>query len=97
MNKNFSVLVTKKIKKINQTILVESDKSISHRALLISSQCIGKSILSGVLESSDVKNTMLCLKNLGVKIIKNILYMVMAFLRLKQLTTKNYTLVTLVL
>jgi len=71
MNKKFSVLVTKKIKKINQTILVESDKSISHRALLISSQCIGKSILSGVLESSDVKNTVLCLKNLGVKIIKN--------------------------
>ena len=71
MNKNFPILLTKKIKKINQTILVESDKSISHRALLISSQCIGKSILSGVLESSDVKNTVLCLKNLGVKIIKN--------------------------
>ena len=60
MNKNFSVLVQKKIKKFNQTILVESDKSISHRALLISSQCIGKSILTGVLESGDVKNTILC-------------------------------------
>ena len=71
MNKSFSVLIKKKIKKFNQTILVESDKSISHRALLISSQCIGKSILSGVLESDDVKNTILCLKNLGVKIIKN--------------------------
>ena len=50
---------------------MESDKSISHRALLISSQCIGKSVLSGVLESGDVENTILCLKNLGVKIIKN--------------------------
>jgi len=70
MNKNFSVLVKKKIKKFNQTILVESDKSISHRALLISSQCIGKSILNDVLESEDVKNTILCLKRLGVKIIK---------------------------
>jgi len=71
MNKSFSVLVKKKIKKFNQTILVESDKSISHRALLISSQCIGRSVLSGVLESNDVKNTILCLKNLGVKIIKS--------------------------
>ena len=71
MNKSFSILVKKKIKKFNQTILVESDKSISHRALLISSQCIGKSVLSGVLESGDVENTILCLKNLGVKIIKN--------------------------
>ena len=71
MNKSFSILVKKKIKKFSQTILVESDKSISHRALLISSQCIGKSVLSGVLESGDVENTILCLKNLGVKIIKN--------------------------
>ena len=70
MSKKFSVLVKKKIKKFNKTILVESDKSISHRALLISSQCIGKSILSEVLESDDVKNTIACLKDLGVKIIK---------------------------
>jgi 3-phosphoshikimate 1-carboxyvinyltransferase len=71
MSKKFSVLIKKKIKKFNQTVMVESDKSISHRALLISSQCIGKSVLNGVLESDDVENTIACLKNLGVKIIKN--------------------------
>ena len=70
MSKKFSVLIKKKIKKFNQTIMVESDKSISHRALLISSQCIGKSVLNVILESSDVKNTITCLKDLGVKIIK---------------------------
>ena len=70
MNKKFSVLVNKKIKKFNKNISVEGDKSISHRAFLISSQCIGPSILKGVLESEDVKNTINCLKKLGVKIIK---------------------------
>tara|TARA_B100000579_G_scaffold414802_1_gene408786 strand:- start:79 stop:1422 length:1344 start_codon:yes stop_codon:yes gene_type:complete len=70
MNKKFSVLVHKKIKKFNKNISVEGDKSISHRAFLISSQCIGPSTLKGVLESEDVKNTINCLKKLGVKIVK---------------------------
>jgi len=68
MNKKFSVLIKNKITKFNKTILVENDKSISHRALLIASQCIGPSNLKGVLESEDVKNTIICLKKLGVKI-----------------------------
>jgi len=70
MNKKFSVLTKKKITKFNKTILVESDKSISHRALLIASQCIGSSMLKGILESEDIKNTIICLKKLGVKISK---------------------------
>ena len=70
MNKNFSVLAEKKIKKINKTILIESDKSISHRALLIASQCIGSSKIRHLLESEDVKNTIKCLQKLGVKIVK---------------------------
>ncbi len=70
MNKKFSVLINKKIKKFNKNISVEGDKSISHRVLLISSQCIGPSILKGILESEDVKNTINCLKKLGVKIVK---------------------------
>ena len=70
MNKKFSVLIKNKITKFNKSILVENDKSISHRALLIASQCIGPSNLKGVLESEDVKNTIICLKKLGVKILK---------------------------
>ena len=70
MSKKISVLIKKKITKFKKTILVESDKSISHRALLIASQCIGPSSLNGILESEDVKNTVICLKKLGVKILK---------------------------
>ena len=70
MKKKISVLVDSKIKKFNKTINVESDKSISHRSLLIASQCIGTSIISNILEGEDVKNTILCLKKLGVKIFK---------------------------
>ena len=70
MNKKFSVVINNKVKKFNKTILVENDKSISHRALLIASQCVGPSTLEGILESEDVKNTITCLKKLGVKIVK---------------------------
>jgi 3-phosphoshikimate 1-carboxyvinyltransferase len=70
MNKNFSVSINSKIEKFNKTIFVEGDKSISHRALLIASQCIGASILKNILESKDVQNTIICLKKLGVKILK---------------------------
>ena len=70
MKKKFSVLINKKIKKFNKIIKVESDKSISHRSLLIASQCIGESNIKYILESEDVKNTINCLKKLGVKIVK---------------------------
>ena len=70
MNKKFSVYINNKIEKFNKTIYVEGDKSISHRALLIASQCMGISSIKGILESEDVKNTIICLKKLGVKILK---------------------------
>ena len=70
MSKNFFVLIKKKIKRFNKAIKVENDKSISHRALLVASQCIGPSTITGILESEDVKSTIKCLKQLGVKIIK---------------------------
>ena len=70
MNQKFSVLVNSRIKKFNKSITVESDKSISHRALLVASQCIGPSALTNILESEDVNNTINCLKKLGVKILK---------------------------
>ena len=70
MNKKFSVYLNNKIKKFNKTIYVEGDKSISHRALMIASQCMGISSIKGILESEDINNTVRCLKALGVKIIK---------------------------
>ena len=68
--KSFSVIVEKKINKFNKSIFVEGDKSISHRALLISSQAYGVSKLKGILEAEDVLNTINALKKLGVKIVK---------------------------
>ncbi len=77
MKKKFSVLIKNKIKKFNKKITVESDKSISHRSLLLASQCIGLTNIFNILESEDVINTIICLKKLGVKIIKkNKKYMV---------------------
>ena len=69
--KSFSVVVKKKINKFKKTIFVDGDKSLSHRALLISSQAYGVSKLKGILESEDILNTINALKNkLGVRIIK---------------------------
>jgi len=70
MKKKISVLINNKINRFNKVISVESDKSISHRSLLIASQCIGISKINNILESEDVINTIDCLKKLGVKIIK---------------------------
>ena len=70
MKSKFSVSIKGKIKKFNKVINVESDKSITHRALLIASQCIGPSVLKNILESDDTNNTISCLKKLGIKIIK---------------------------
>lgn len=70
MNKKFSVLIKNKAKSFNKTISVEGDKSISFRALMISSQCLGISHLKGILEGDDVKCCIKCLRDLGVKIVR---------------------------
>ena len=70
MNKKFSVCLNSKIKKFDKAIYVEGDKSISHRALMIASQCMGISSIKGILESEDINNTLNCLKALGVRILK---------------------------
>ncbi len=69
-SKSFSVVVKKKITSFNKTIKVDSDKSMSIRSLLIGSISEGVSSLRNVLESGDVKSTIMALKQLGVKIIK---------------------------
>ena len=69
MNKKFSVLIDKKIKKYNKKITVDPDKSITHRCYILASQCLGISKIKG-LNSEDVKATINGLKKLGIKIIK---------------------------
>ena len=70
MKKKNSVLINNKIKKFNKTLKVAADKSISLRALMLASQCIGISKIKNLLESDDVLNCANALKTLGVKIIK---------------------------
>ena len=49
MKKSISVLINKKINKYNRTIKVDSDKSLSLRALILASQCIGISKIKNLL------------------------------------------------
>ena len=71
MKKKISVLINEKIKKFNKTIKVTADKSLSLRALMLASQCIGISKIRNLLESEDVLNCLKALKTLGVKIVKD--------------------------
>ena len=49
-------------------IIIPGDKSISHRALMLSSQVLGTTTISGLLEGDDVLNTARALRLLGVNI-----------------------------
>ena len=53
---------------LNGSPNIPGDKSISIRSFLIGSICENVSSAKNVLESEDVKSTILCLKKLGVKI-----------------------------
>jgi 3-phosphoshikimate 1-carboxyvinyltransferase len=49
-------------------ILVPGDKSISHRALMLSSQVLGTTLITGLLEGEDVLHTADALRGCGVEI-----------------------------
>lgn len=63
-------LSAKKSEALKGKIIVPGDKSISHRALIISSQAIGVSRISGLLEGEDVLATAEALRKMGVGIVK---------------------------
>src|SRR5437868_9290974 len=54
--------------KVSGTIRVPGDKSISHRALILSSLADGESTVRGILDSEDVQSTANVLRALGVEI-----------------------------
>lgn len=68
--RSFNLEVKNKISSFNKTIEVDSDKSLSIRSFLLGSICEKLSIAKNVLESEDVKSTIIALKKLGVKIQK---------------------------
>ncbi len=64
-------LISKSITKgLRGVMKVAGDKSISHRALILSSQALGTTIISGLLEGEDVMSTAAALRAMGVIITK---------------------------
>jgi 3-phosphoshikimate 1-carboxyvinyltransferase len=55
---------------IKGDIIIPGDKSISHRALMLSSQVLGVTRISGLLEGDDVLCTAKALKELGVNALR---------------------------
>ena len=62
--------------KLKGSLEISGDKSISHRSLILSSVAIGETKISNLLESEDVKSTIINLKQLGAKIRKKSNYWV---------------------
>ena len=69
-NKKFNIKLNSKIAPFNNTINVDSDKSLSIRSILIGSISHNISVAKNVLESEDVKSAIATCRKLGVKIIK---------------------------
>ena len=63
------IVIQKKIKNFKKIIKVDSDKSLSIRSLLISSQSFGLCKINNLSKSGDILSTVKGLKKLGIKII----------------------------
>jgi len=57
----------KPLQSIHATIDIPADKSISHRALMISALAKGKTVIKNYLESNDTLATLDCMKKMGLK------------------------------
>ncbi len=68
--KKFNVILNSRIEPFKKTIKVDSDKSLSIRSFLIGSISEDISTVKNILESEDVKSTILACKKLGIKIHK---------------------------
>lgn len=62
---------SQRIQSLQGNVTVASDKSISHRALMLASQALGTTTIKGLLEGEDVLNTASALRSMGIKIEKN--------------------------
>ena len=49
---------------------VPGDKSISHRALILSAMAVGESTVAGLLEGEDVLNTAQAMRDLGAQLVR---------------------------
>ena len=60
------ILISKKIRSFKKKIEISSDKSLSIRCILLASQAMGKSVISNLLESEDVINSLKTIRKLGI-------------------------------
>ena len=67
---SFSLILNSKVPAFKKTIKVDSDKSISIRSFLIGSICHNISTVHNILESMDVKSTIMACQKLGVQIVR---------------------------
>ncbi|WP_370931332.1 3-phosphoshikimate 1-carboxyvinyltransferase [Bartonella sp. DGB1] len=70
MENAMPALISKFTPTINGSLHLLGDKSLSHRAIILSSLATGESIIENLLESDDILNTIKALKNLGAIIYK---------------------------
>ena len=64
-------LIANPTKTISGKIFVPGDKSISHRAIILSMLCKGQTKIYNLLESEDVKRTIDISKSLGLNVVTN--------------------------
>jgi 3-phosphoshikimate 1-carboxyvinyltransferase len=69
-NKNNAVLI-KRSPFLAGTINTPSDKSISHRCLILGALCIGETKIQNLLSSEDIRATIYALREFGAKIIED--------------------------
>ena len=65
-----SHLIASSSRALSGEVRISGDKSISHRALIVAALCLGKTEISGLLESEDVLATLDILRALGVRILR---------------------------
>ena len=64
------MITAHKSKKLSGFVSIPGDKSISHRAIIFGSLCVGKTTIMGLLESEDVQRTIEAVRQLGAKVDK---------------------------
>ena len=64
------MITVHKSKNLSGFVRIPGDKSISHRAVIFGALCVGKTTITGLLESEDVQRTIEAVKQLGAKVNK---------------------------
>lgn len=61
-------LVSDTSKALSGRVRVCGDKSISHRAVILGGLCVGRTEITGLLESEDIKRTLSCMSAMGCEL-----------------------------